>query len=211
MLGSFELTGIEYVESSESRALVEHRVPGLAGNYLQDLGSVPNRIVIAGTRHGDEARDAFLTGIRELFNAGEPTTFVADINTATDITDVVVEDVQVTELMEGQGDLVLTGHAHGGQIRTPLGAVFTRTRARFPDVRGLQRVNGRWAHMSTGLGATVPLRFLCPPEIAILHLVPEPPASSSRKAKPMAAVTTTSASAVRLRAFMVWSRALPNA
>ena len=98
MIGDFALEGIEYVESSESRALVEHRVPGLAGNYFQDMGSVPNAIVIMGTRSGDDARDNFLTGIREIFNAGEVTTFVADINTATDITDVVIEDLQVAEI-----------------------------------------------------------------------------------------------------------------
>lgn len=98
MLGSFALDGIEYIESSESRALVEHRVPGLAGNYFQDMGSVPNAIVIMGSKHGDEARDNFLSGIRGIFNKGEPTTFVADINTATDITDVIIEDLQVTEV-----------------------------------------------------------------------------------------------------------------
>jgi hypothetical protein len=97
MLGEFALDDIEYIESSESRALVEHRVPGLAGNYLQDMGSVPNTIVIAGAKSGDETRDNFLTGIREIFNKGEPTTFVADINTATDITDVVIEDLDVAE------------------------------------------------------------------------------------------------------------------
>lgn len=97
MLGSFALDGIEYIESSESRALVEHRVPGLAGNYFQDMGSVPNTVVVAGTKSGDEARDNFLTGIREIFNTGEPTTFVADINTATDITDVIIEDLEVAE------------------------------------------------------------------------------------------------------------------
>jgi hypothetical protein len=103
MLGDFALDGIEYVESFESRALVEHRVPGLAGNYFQDMGSVPNAIVIMGTRYGDEARDSFLNGIREIFNKGEPTTFVADINTATDITDVIIEDLQVAEV-KGSAD-----------------------------------------------------------------------------------------------------------
>lgn len=98
MLGSFSLDGIETIESSESRALVEHRVPGLAGSYFQDLGSVPNTIVIVGRKAGDEARDGFLARIREIFNAGEPTTFVADINTATDITDVVIEDLQAAEI-----------------------------------------------------------------------------------------------------------------
>jgi len=98
MLGEFALDDIEYIESSESRALVEHRVPGLAGNYFQDMGTVPNAIVIVGSKHGDEARDNFLTGIREIFNQGEPTTFVADINTATDITDVVIEDLELAEV-----------------------------------------------------------------------------------------------------------------
>jgi hypothetical protein len=98
MLGDFAIDGIEYVESTESRALIEHRVPGLAGNYFQDLGSVPNAIVIVGSKFGDDARDNFLDGIRKIFNKGEPTTFVADINTATDITDVIVEDLKVAEI-----------------------------------------------------------------------------------------------------------------
>jgi hypothetical protein len=102
MLGEFALEGIEYVDAIESRALVEHRVPGLAGNYLQDMGSVPNAIRIEGSRFGDDARDSFLEGIRGIFNRGEPTTFVADINTATDITDVVIEDLQVAEMGDGQ-------------------------------------------------------------------------------------------------------------
>lgn len=102
MLGELALEGIEYVEALESRALVEHRVPGLAGNYFQDMGSAPDAIRIEGVRHGDDARDAFLTGIREIFNKGEPTTFVADINTATDITDVIVEELHVSEASEYQ-------------------------------------------------------------------------------------------------------------
>ncbi len=98
MLGSFELEGIEAIDSFERRALVEHRVPGLAGSYFQDLGTAPNTIVISGTRHGDDSRDAFLNGIRELFNKGEETTFAADITTATDLTDVVIENLEVAEI-----------------------------------------------------------------------------------------------------------------
>jgi hypothetical protein len=103
MLGEFELTGIEQIESSERRALVAHRVPGLAGDYLQDLGTAPNHIVIRGSRAGDDARDAFLTGIRELFNTGAPTTFVADINTATDLVDVLIDDLELVEHAGGEG------------------------------------------------------------------------------------------------------------
>ena len=98
MLGEYELAGVLTIESTEQRSLVEHDVPGLAGNYLQDMGTSPNLMEITGTRHGDEDRDDFLTAVREIFNAGEPTTFVADINTATEVTDVVIEDLQVAEL-----------------------------------------------------------------------------------------------------------------
>ncbi len=98
MLGEYQLEGLEYIESTERRALVEHRVPGLEGNYIQDLGSEPNRIVLAGTRAGDDDRDAFLTAVRELFATGEPTTFTADINTATALVDVVIEQLQVAEV-----------------------------------------------------------------------------------------------------------------
>jgi hypothetical protein len=98
MLGSFVLEGIEYIDSHEQRSLVEHRVPGLAGSYFQDVGSAPNTLFVVGTRHGDDARDAFLEGIRAVFNAGEQTTFTADINTATDLTDVVIEDLRVAEI-----------------------------------------------------------------------------------------------------------------
>lgn len=97
MLGEFALDDVEYIESAESRALVEHHVPGLAGNYLQDMGTIPNAITVIGTKFGDDHRDAFLNGIRELFNAGTPVVFVADINTATDIDQVVIEDLQVAE------------------------------------------------------------------------------------------------------------------
>jgi predicted MPP superfamily phosphohydrolase len=73
-------------------------------------------------------------------------------------------------LGRGLVDLAFTGHSHGGQVRTPWGPIFTRTTIRLPDVLGLREVNGVPANMSGGLGATVPLRFLCPPEVTILTL-----------------------------------------
>jgi hypothetical protein len=77
----------------------------------------------------------------------------------------------LVELAYGQADLVLTGHSHGGQVRTPFGPVFTRTRRRFREAMGLQRLDGSQVHMSTGLGSTLPVRFLCPPEVVVLHLL----------------------------------------
>ena len=71
--------------------------------------------------------------------------------------------------------LVLAGHAHGGQIRIPkLGALWTP--------RGTGRYIAGWYHasyarlfVSRGLGWSVaPLRFMCPPEVAIIQCLPEP-------------------------------------
>jgi predicted MPP superfamily phosphohydrolase len=73
-------------------------------------------------------------------------------------------------LPAGRTDLVLTGHCHGGQVRTPWGPIVTRTRMRLPDVLGLQWVNGVPVHLSGGMGSTIPLRVLCPPEVTVLQL-----------------------------------------
>jgi predicted MPP superfamily phosphohydrolase len=71
--------------------------------------------------------------------------------------------------------LVLMGHTHGGQVRLPLlGAVTTRSAVPLPDACGLHRVGASQVYISRGLGATAPLRFLCPPEATIIRLLPEP-------------------------------------
>jgi len=74
-------------------------------------------------------------------------------------------------LAHSRADLVLVGHCHGGQVRTPWGPIYTRTYRVYPDVLGLQRIDGTPVHLSGGLGSTYPFRFLCPPEVTVLHLV----------------------------------------
>lgn len=98
-------------------------------------------------------------------------------------------------------DLLISGHTHGGQARLPLiGAVYAPGFGLFPDDRkimGLRKEHGRYAYVSTGLGASaaglltrsglfqLPVmtkiaelieehllanRFMNPPEIAVLRL-----------------------------------------
>jgi len=70
-------------------------------------------------------------------------------------------------------DLQLSGHAHGGQIRIPL---LTRLAlpvygTRYPN--GLYLVHRMVVYSSRGLGTTgLPLRFRCPPEVALIRLHP---------------------------------------
>jgi predicted MPP superfamily phosphohydrolase len=67
-------------------------------------------------------------------------------------------------------DLMLSGHTHGGQcdlvfFGTPFAPVRDR---RF--VRGLHQWNGRWIHVTAGVGNLHGVRFNCRPDIALLTL-----------------------------------------
>jgi predicted MPP superfamily phosphohydrolase len=67
--------------------------------------------------------------------------------------------------------LVLSGHTHGGQVVLPVvGAVAAR---KFPVVAGLARRGNTSIFVSRGVGTVyVPVRVNCPPEVALVTLVP---------------------------------------
>jgi predicted MPP superfamily phosphohydrolase len=68
--------------------------------------------------------------------------------------------------------LVLSGHTHGGQVVLPgIGAVAAQ---KFPVVSGLARRANTSIFVSRGLGTVyVPIRINCPPEVALLNLIPD--------------------------------------
>jgi hypothetical protein len=77
----------------------------------------------------------------------------------------------VMKRASGTVDLVLAGHTHGGQVRLPLiGAPWgTRIGGGYND--GLYEENETMMYVSRGVGmAHLPIRFLCPPEIAYITL-----------------------------------------
>lgn len=68
-------------------------------------------------------------------------------------------------------DLQLSGHAHGGQIRVPF--VTRRVLPVYGErySNGLYLVKGMTVYSNRGLGTTgLPLRFRCPPEVALITL-----------------------------------------
>ena len=69
--------------------------------------------------------------------------------------------------------LMLSGHTHGGQIVLPgLGAIAARE---FPVVAGSARRENTTVFVSRGVGTVyIPVRLNCPPEVAILKIVPAP-------------------------------------
>jgi uncharacterized protein len=86
------------------------------------------------------------------------------------------------ELRAGAVDLIISGHTHGAQVRispfahtVPLDLFWWLDRIKkkrlSPYRQGMFRVNGALLYVSNGLGTTsLPLRFLAPPEVAIITL-----------------------------------------
>jgi len=68
--------------------------------------------------------------------------------------------------------LMLSGHTHGGQVVLPgLGAI---AKQKFPVLAGPARRGQTTMFVSRGVGTVyVPIRINCPPEVAILTLVPD--------------------------------------
>ncbi|MBI4387905.1 MAG: metallophosphoesterase [Candidatus Omnitrophica bacterium] len=70
-------------------------------------------------------------------------------------------------------DLVLVGHTHGGQIGIPWLVYLSDYANRTPYMRGFFKKNSTAMYVNTGIGMkTLPLRFLCRPEIAVIEVKP---------------------------------------
>jgi predicted MPP superfamily phosphohydrolase len=71
---------------------------------------------------------------------------------------------------------ILAGHTHGGQVRLPFaGPVVNSSRAPLRHSRGRVEENGKLMYVTAGLGTSVlPIRFNCPPEMAILTIRTKP-------------------------------------
>lgn len=80
---------------------------------------------------------------------------------------------QIAEFSDYDIDLVLAGHAHGGQFRLPfIGGVYAPGQGLFPKwTKGLYVENGRKMIVSPGLGNSgFPLRLGNPPTVIVIKL-----------------------------------------
>lgn len=81
----------------------------------------------------------------------------------------------VGQAVAQSADLVIAGHTHGGQIRLPfIGAIWSPVDGFFSRTAyGLRQLDNGFLFTTRGLGTSVwPLRFWCPPEVAVLTLRP---------------------------------------
>lgn len=74
-------------------------------------------------------------------------------------------------VVAGKYDLAFAGHTHGGQVRVPLFGALWLPPGSGTFVAGWYEEAGTKMYVSRGIGTSVlPVRFLCPPEIAIFDL-----------------------------------------
>lgn len=68
-------------------------------------------------------------------------------------------------------DLMLSGHTHGGQLRIPLiGAPYSPVRDK-RYLEGLHNCNGKWIHITKGVGNVYGVRLNCRPQVSLIDLV----------------------------------------
>lgn len=77
----------------------------------------------------------------------------------------------VPSLKDYPGDVILTGHTHGGQVNLPwMWKKFTLLENR-QFKKGLVKMGHQYVYINRGLGSILPFRWFSPPEILLLTLV----------------------------------------
>ncbi len=142
----------------------DHDMPAaLARNGVQVLKDARTRLTLR-----NETVD--LVGIR--FWTKRQADIAALTRGAAPMTILLAHDPRrLTEAAALKVPLVLSGHTHGGQIVLPLaGAIAAQ---KFPTVAGIGRRDQTTLFVSRGVGTIyVPVRINCPPEVALLTLLP---------------------------------------
>jgi hypothetical protein len=91
------LNSVFNLNVSEKREIVEHRIPGMEGGVLQDMGRSPVRIDFDGLVYGKDAKEV-LKELRARFKAGKPMSFTSDLTAVTDITQVIIENLDIFDV-----------------------------------------------------------------------------------------------------------------
>lgn len=97
VLDGFDLPLVQRIEGVETEVLAEHAVPALEGDFLQDLGRRAARFDLNGALTGTTAADTLKT-LRQKHRDAAPVPFVADIATATRVSQVVIEELTIREI-----------------------------------------------------------------------------------------------------------------
>lgn len=84
---------------------------------------------------------------------------------------VLLHNPDGLRLLDGfQGDVVLCGHTHGGQVNLPWVWKKLTILENMEYKQGLFRVDNRWVYVNRGIGGNLPYRWFASPEILSLTL-----------------------------------------
>ncbi|MBK8021887.1 MAG: DNA circularization N-terminal domain-containing protein [Chloroflexi bacterium] len=95
-IGGIILNHIHRLATIEQAAMVAHRIPGLEGSVVQNIGRASVQLQVEGIFYGATSRDD-LEALRSLYKAREPVDFLADIVGESYFSQVVVTRMEVYE------------------------------------------------------------------------------------------------------------------
>lgn len=73
-------------------------------------------------------------------------------------------------LADCSGDLILSGHTHGGQINIPFIMKRLTYMENYQYKRGLKKADSKWAYINRGLGSIMQFRWFSMPELTLITL-----------------------------------------
>ena len=98
-LAGVRIDHIHKLSTLEDAAYVSHRIPGLEGNVVQDIGRHSVRLQIEGIFYGTTASEDLAT-LRDIHKAREPVDFMAEIVGQAYFGQVIMERFQVFQSAE---------------------------------------------------------------------------------------------------------------
>ncbi len=99
-LGGIKLNRVHRLVTLERADWVSHRVPGMVGNVVQDLGRDSVHIEISGIFYSAETASQDLENLRQVYKKREPVEFLAEIVGQAYFSKVIVEKFEVFQLAE---------------------------------------------------------------------------------------------------------------
>ncbi|MEM0995711.1 MAG: DNA circularization N-terminal domain-containing protein [Bacteroidota bacterium] len=95
-IGGITLTRIHHLSTMEQADFVRHRVPGLEGDLVQDMGRASVRLRIEGAFFGETALDD-LNALRDVYKERTAVDFLADITGQAYFAQVILEQFAVVQ------------------------------------------------------------------------------------------------------------------
>lgn len=162
----FETTHLTHTTTQQAREITIHQelVKLINDTPFQLLNNQTVTININDTRLN-------ITGLGEyMLGKTDPTTAFSNYDKQAPGIILLHNPDGVSLLKDSPGDIVLSGHTHGGQVYLPwLWKKFTLLE-NMELSRGLVKYGNKWVYINRGMGSVLPFRWFSPPEILMLTL-----------------------------------------